>query len=47
MSTTRSGSNSWPLAKMMKDITDVMSMGWLSTFVDPTGAMLCLWQTKR
>jgi predicted enzyme related to lactoylglutathione lyase len=34
-------------AKIMKDVTEVMGMGWLSIFVDPTGAMLGLWQTKR
>ena len=30
----------------MKDVTEVMGMGWLSIIVDPTGAMLGLWQTK-
>ncbi|HLJ15804.1 MAG TPA: VOC family protein [Bryobacteraceae bacterium] len=34
-------------AKIMKDVTEVMGMGWLSILVDPTGAMLGLWQTKR
>ena len=33
-------------AKVMKDVTDVMGMGWLSIIVDPTGAMLGLWKTK-
>ena len=33
-------------AKVMKDVTEVMGMGWLSIIVDPTGAMLGLWQTK-
>ena len=33
-------------AKVMKDVTEVMDMGWLSIIVDPTGAMLGLWQTK-
>jgi predicted enzyme related to lactoylglutathione lyase len=33
-------------AKVMKDKTEVMGMGWLSIIVDPTGAMLGLWQTK-
>ncbi|MCU1339723.1 MAG: Glyoxalase/bleomycin resistance protein/dioxygenase [Bryobacterales bacterium] len=33
-------------AKIMKDVTEVMGMGWLSIIVDPTGAMLGLWQTK-
>jgi uncharacterized protein len=34
-------------AKIMKDVTSVMDMGWLSIIVDPTGAMLGLWQTKK
>ena len=33
-------------AKVMKDVTEVADMGWLSIIVDPTGAMLGLWQTK-
>lgn len=33
-------------AKIMKDKTEVMGMGWLSIIVDPTGATLGLWQTK-
>jgi hypothetical protein len=33
-------------AKVMKDVTEVMDMGWLSIIVDPTGAMLGLWQSK-
>jgi uncharacterized protein len=33
-------------AKVMKDVTEVMGMGWLSIIVDPTGAPLGLWQTK-
>jgi predicted enzyme related to lactoylglutathione lyase len=33
-------------AKVMKDVTAVLDMGWLSIIVDPTGAMLGLWQTK-
>jgi hypothetical protein len=33
-------------AKVMKDVTAVMGMGWLSILVDPTGAMLGLWQQK-
>ena len=33
-------------AQIMKDVTPVMEMGWLSILVDPTGAMLGLWQTK-
>jgi predicted enzyme related to lactoylglutathione lyase len=34
-------------AKVMKDVTDVMGMGSLSIIVDPTGAMLGLWQQKK
>ena len=33
-------------ATVMKDVTEVMGMGWLSIIVDPTGAMLGLWKTK-
>ena len=33
-------------AKIMKDVTAITNMGWLSIIVDPTGAMLGLWQTK-
>jgi len=33
-------------ATMMKDVTEVMDMGWLSIITDPTGALLDLWQTK-
>lgn len=33
-------------AKVMKDVSEVMGMGWLSIIVDPAGAMLGLWQTK-
>jgi predicted enzyme related to lactoylglutathione lyase len=31
---------------IMKDVTDVMGMGWLSFIQDPTGAVLGLWQQK-
>jgi predicted enzyme related to lactoylglutathione lyase len=31
-------------ANVMKDVTEVMGMGWLSIITDPTGAMLGLWQ---
>jgi len=34
-------------ANVMKDSHEVKDMGWLSIFVDPTGAMLGLWQTKK
>jgi uncharacterized protein len=33
-------------AKVMRDVTEVMDMGWLSIFTDPTGAMLGLWKPK-
>jgi predicted enzyme related to lactoylglutathione lyase len=33
-------------AKIMKDVTEVMDMGWLSILVDPTGAVLGLWTPK-
>jgi predicted enzyme related to lactoylglutathione lyase len=34
-------------AKICKDVTEVPDMGWLSIIVDPTGATLGLWETKR
>ena len=33
-------------ATIMKDVTEVMGMGWLSIIVDPTGAVLGLWKAK-
>ncbi len=33
-------------AHVMKDVTEVMGMGWLSIVIDPTGAALGLWQSK-
>lgn len=33
-------------AEIMKDVTEVMSMGSLSFIRDPTGAVLGLWQPK-
>jgi predicted enzyme related to lactoylglutathione lyase len=33
-------------ATVMKDVTEVPDMGWLSIIVDPTGAMLGLWKAK-
>jgi hypothetical protein len=33
--------------KVMKGVTEVMGMGWLSIIVDPTGAMLGLWKPKK
>lgn len=34
-------------ATIMKDVTEVKDMGWFSIIVDPTGAMLGLWMTKK
>ena len=34
-------------AQIMKDVTEVMGMGWLTILIDPTGAVLGLWQTKK
>jgi predicted enzyme related to lactoylglutathione lyase len=31
---------------VIKDVTEVMGMGWLSIIIDPTGAMLGLWKPK-
>jgi predicted enzyme related to lactoylglutathione lyase len=31
-------------ATVLKDVTEVPNMGWLSIIVDPTGAMLGLWK---
>jgi len=33
-------------ATVMKGVTEVMGMGWLSIIEDPTGAALGLWQPK-
>jgi len=33
-------------ATVMKDVTEVPDMGWLSIITDPTGAMLGLWKAK-
>lgn len=33
-------------AKIMRDVTEVADMGWLSILTDPTGAHLGLWQAK-
>lgn len=32
--------------KVMKDVTEVMGMGWISVIIDPTGAALGLWKPK-
>jgi predicted enzyme related to lactoylglutathione lyase len=32
--------------EVMKDVTEVTGMGWLSFIRDPTGAVLGLWQSK-
>ena len=34
-------------ARIMKDVDEVEGMGWLSIIVDPTGAMLGLWEPKK
>jgi predicted enzyme related to lactoylglutathione lyase len=33
-------------ATLIRDVTEVMGMGWLSIFSDPTGATLGLWKPK-
>jgi predicted enzyme related to lactoylglutathione lyase len=33
-------------ATMVREVMQVMDIGWLSIFIDPTGAMLGLWQSK-
>ena len=33
-------------AKICKGVTEVPGMGWLSIIVDPTGAMIGLWEPK-
>jgi predicted enzyme related to lactoylglutathione lyase len=32
---------------IMKGVTEVEGMGWLSIIVDPTGAILGLWEPKE
>ena len=32
---------------VMKDVMEVMGMGWLSIIVDPTGAAFGMWQPKK
>ena len=34
-------------AKVVKDVTEVPEMGWLSIIIDPTGACLGLWMPKK
>jgi predicted enzyme related to lactoylglutathione lyase len=34
-------------ATVMKDVTEVMGMGWFSIILDPTGAALGLWKAKK
>jgi predicted enzyme related to lactoylglutathione lyase len=34
-------------AKIMKDVEEIPDMGWLSIIVDPTGAILGLWQVNE
>ncbi len=33
-------------ATVMKDVTEVMGVGWFSVIIDPTGAALALWKPK-
>ena len=33
-------------ATVMKDVTEVMGMGFFSVLIDPTGAAIALWQLK-
>ena len=33
-------------ANILRDVTPVADMGWLSILSDPTGATIGLWQTK-
>ncbi len=34
-------------ANIIRDVTPVAEMGWLSIIMDPTGAVLGLWQVKK
>ncbi|MET1028796.1 MAG: VOC family protein [Dongiaceae bacterium] len=34
-------------ARILRDVTEVMEMGFLSIIIDPTGATLGLWQEKK
>jgi len=34
-------------ARVVQDVTEVEGMGWLSMIVDPTGALLGLWEPKK
>jgi len=34
-------------ATVIRDVTEVMELGWLSIFTDPTGATLGLWQPRK
>ena len=34
-------------ARVMKEVTEVMGMGWLSIIEDPTGAAVGLWEPKK
>jgi uncharacterized protein len=33
-------------AQICKDVTEVPHVGWMSIFIDPTGAMLALWKPQ-
>jgi len=34
-------------ATIVRDVTEVMGMGWLSIIADPTGAALGMWKPKK
>lgn len=34
-------------ATVMKEVTEVMGVGWFSVIIDPTGAALALWKPKE
>ena len=34
-------------ATIVRDVTEVMGMGWLSIIADPTGAALGMWKPKQ
>ena len=33
-------------AKITMDVMELPGIGWMSVFIDPTGAMLALWKPK-
>jgi predicted enzyme related to lactoylglutathione lyase len=34
-------------ANVMRDVTELPGVGWMSVFIDPTGAALALWKPKK